>query len=86
MFKITTKVSGGKVKAVTYHEKTFLVSDIVKYMATDEDGTIFGYSKKPTLIGSKWRKTSSDTKCECIAFITFEGDFSESLQYVGEVV
>lgn len=86
MFKITSTVRRGTVKVVTYFNKQFLASCDVKYVATDGNGDIFGYTTKPTLIGQKWRKTSSSCKCEFIANVNFEGDFSESLQYVGEVV
>jgi len=83
-FRLANSSKKERVKVVTYCEQRFLVSDFVKYMATDVNGDIFGYSTKPTLIGDTWRKTSSSCKCEFIANINFIGSCSESLRDVTE--
>jgi hypothetical protein len=81
-FKIVT-LKQNFTKPVLYYGTLFTVTDSVNYMATDKDGTVFGYSTKPILEGggNMWVNTDFIDGVE-ISVVEFEGDWRQSLQQV----
>lgn len=70
-------------KPVLYYGTLFTVPKNINYMATDKDGTVFGYSTKPILEagGNMWVNTDYFDGVE-IGVVEFEGDWRQSLQQI----
>lgn len=81
-FKIVT-LKQSFTKPVLYYGTLFTVPDRITYMATDKDGTVFGYSTKPILEagGNMWVNTDYTDDLE-IGVVEFKGDWRQSLQQV----
>jgi hypothetical protein len=81
-FKIVT-LKQNFTKPVLYYGILFTVPKNINYMATDKDGTVFGYSTKPILEGggNMWVNTDFIDGVE-IGVVEFEGDWRQSLQQV----
>jgi hypothetical protein len=81
-FKIVT-LKPNFIKPVLYYGTLFTVPKNINYMATDKDGTVFGYSTKPILEadGNIWVNTDYTDGVE-ISVVEFEGDWCQSLQQV----
>ncbi len=81
-FKIVT-LKQSFTKPVLYYGTLFTVPKNINYMATDKDGTVFGYSTKPILEGggNMWVNTDFIDGVK-IGVVEFEGDWRQSLQQI----
>lgn len=70
-------------KSVNYCGLYLYIPDRINYMATDKDGTVFGYSSKPILeaSGNMWVNTDYFDGVKLV-FVKYEGDWRQSLQQV----
>jgi hypothetical protein len=80
MFEL--KLTG--LKKVEYFGCIFYVSKIMKYMATDKDGTIYAYDKKPEIIDRAYEWSGFDNHYfeGVSAPFKYKGNWKESLQKI----
>jgi hypothetical protein len=71
------------IKHVRYYGLDLYIPNRINYMATDKEGTVFGYSTKPIFesVGNEWVNTDYSDAVE-LCVVEFEGDWRQSLQQV----
>ena len=71
-------------KFVYYCEMRFLVDRRVNWLAVDKDGKLYSYRKKPSIDNLLCNFESQDIHYLRICEVYFDGDWRESLVYVGD--
>jgi hypothetical protein len=81
-FKIIEFVSAA-TKTIHYFGHTIKIHSAINWIATDDNGFVYGYFGKPILDGDKrWKNIVSAPPCVLIASATYSGDFKNSLMEV----
>lgn len=85
MFKVTNIIHPQAAYSIDYFGATVMVplGSRITYVATDGDGEVYGFCKKPCLdhgIGSDiWTNDSTSHSCTYLCKIQYEGDWKNSL-------
>lgn len=78
MIKIT-KISLNEYKVASFHGKPIIVPYNCRYIAIDENGKIYGYTKKP-ILGICWNWFAPEfSQYFNLGTCEFDGDWEQSL-------
>ncbi|QEG06871.1 hypothetical protein Schulenberg_083 [Escherichia phage Schulenburg] len=65
---------------IEYKGSHFCVWDNINYVATDEDGGVYGFEHEPVIEGLEWVWTSDNGEVQCLGCIENQDvDWKESL-------
>ncbi len=70
-------------RTIDYKGKHFHVWGNINYVATDEDGTVYGFEYEPIIEGLEWVWSSDDGEVQCLGCVENQDtDWRESLERI----